>query len=161
MSDRLSQLQNQVNYLASLFCDATGVLQSQAKPSKFENFAESLSRGYEDEDKTKAKEQQNLDEIKATFADLIMSTAKRIDSLIDSLPSEDESNEQLQEEQLRELEIENRVATRQLAYVTECAEDLLKQIQGRIASSAESQLSIHQELNEVLVSNSCSSVGKE
>ena len=44
MTDRLSQLQDQVNQLASLFCDATGVLQGEAKPSKFENFAESLKR---------------------------------------------------------------------------------------------------------------------
>jgi hypothetical protein len=137
MTDRLSQLQDQVNYLASLFCDATGVLQSQAKPSKFEDFAESLDRGCDADDKSK----QSLDEVKVTFAELITSTAKRIDALIDSLPDETESNEQLQEEQLRELEVENAVAARQLEYVTSCAEDLLKQIQLKIAKIAQSQLS--------------------
>lgn len=139
MSDRLSQLQDQVNYLASLFCDATGVLQAQAKPSQFENFAPSLDRGYDAE----TQEQQNLDDVKTTFADLITSTAKRIDTLIDSLPNEEESNEQLQEEQIKELEIQNALATHQLEYVTQCAEDLLKQIQDKIAAIAQSQLSIH------------------
>ena len=41
-----------VNSLATLFCDATGVLQAQAKPSKFENFAENLKRDYENDGPT-------------------------------------------------------------------------------------------------------------
>ena len=145
MSDRLSQLQDQVNYLASLFCDATGVLQAQAKPSKFENFAENLNRGYEDEESGKEKNAGGKDEVeeyKITFAELISTTAKKIDEIIDSLPNEDESNEQLQAQQLRQLELENAVAAKQLEYVTNCADDLLQQIQTKISKIAESQLSI-------------------
>jgi mediator of RNA polymerase II transcription subunit 21 len=152
MSDRLSQLQDQVNYLAQLFCDATGVLQEKAKPSKFENFAESLNRGYEDDGKEKdkssgEKEETSIEEIKMTFAELITSTAKKIDTLIDSLPNEDESNEELQMNQLKELEVENSIAARQLEYVTSCAENLLQQIQNKISQIAESQLSANQEFN--------------
>ena len=152
MSDRLSQLQDQVNYLASLFCDATGVLQAQAKPSKFENFAENLNRGHEDEDPANRDKKEDpgttVEDVKLTFAELITTTAKKIDILIDSLPNEDESNEQLQAQQLRDLEIENAIAAKQLEHVTNCAEDLLKQIQDKISQIAESQLSIHQEQNE-------------
>lgn len=139
MSDRLSQLQDQVNALATLFCDATGVLQAQARPSKFENFAENLKRDYESEEQLQL-EATNTEDIKTTFAQLITSTAKKIDTLIDSLPNEDETNEQLLAEQLRELEIENAVAARQLEFVTDCAESLLEQIQKKISQIAESQL---------------------
>lgn len=139
MSDRLSQLQDQVNALATLFCDATGVLQAQARPSKFENFAENLKRDYESEE-AQLEANTNAEDVKTTFAQLITSTAKKIDTLIDSLPNEDETNEQLLAEQLRQLEIENAVAARQLEFVTDCAESLLEQIQNKISQIAESQL---------------------
>lgn len=155
MSDRLSQLQDQVNFLAELLCNATGLLQEHAPPSKFENFAESLNRGYEEQtEKSLSGKQQDLagfgsiDEIKVHFARLITSTAKEIDVLIDSLPNEDESNEELQMKQLRELEAENAQAAQQLEHVTQCAESLLKQIQNKIAQIAESQLSVQREFNE-------------
>lgn len=139
MSDRLSQLQDKVNILAGYFCDATGVLQAEAKPNKFENFAESLDRGYDAEE---ANPDEKINEIKLTFAQLITSTAKQIDTLIDSLPNEEESNEQLLSQQLSELEVENAVAARQLEYTTKCAENLLEQIQKKISQIAESQLSV-------------------
>lgn len=144
MSDRLSQLQDQVNYLASLFCDATGVLQAQAKPSKFENFAESLDRGYEPE----IPGETDAADVKMTFAELITSTAKKIDTLIDSLPNEEESNELLLSQQLRELEIDNALAAKQLEYTTKCAENLLEQIQDKISQIAKSQLSREKDSKE-------------
>ena len=152
MSDRLSQLQDQVNNLATLFCDATGYLQGHAKPSKFENFAENLKRDYETEETpggrvagaTAAAADTNVEDVKTTFAQLITSTAKKIDTLIDSLPNEEETNEQLLAEQLRELELENAIAARQLEFVTECAENLLTQLQEKIAKISESQLNNQQ-----------------
>jgi hypothetical protein len=143
MSDRLSQLQDQVNNLATLFCDATGYLQGHAKPSKFENFAENLKRDYENEEApaaAAAAADTNVEDVKTTFAQLITSTAKKIDTLIDSLPNEEETNEQLLAEQLRELELENAIAARQLEFVTECAENLLTQLQEKISKISESQL---------------------
>ncbi len=142
MSDRLSQLQDQVNNLATLFCDATGYLQGHAKPSKFENFAENLKRDYENEEApaAAAATDTNVEDVKTTFAQLITSTAKKIDTLIDSLPNEEETNEQLLAEQLRELELENAIAARQLEFVTECAENLLTQLQEKISKISESQL---------------------
>jgi hypothetical protein len=143
MSDRLSQLQDNVNYLASLFCDATGVLQEQAKPSKFENFAENLDRGH-------APQQQQVDDVdhKLTFTDLITNTAKEIDSIIESLSNENESSEEIQAQKLRKLEIENEIAAKQLETVTRSAESLLKQIQEKLSKISESELRIHQTIKD-------------
>ena len=142
MSDRLSQLQDNVNYLASLFCDATGVLQEQTKPSKFENFADNLDRGHN------APVQQEEVDYKLTFTDLITNTAKEIDAIIDSLSNDDESNEEIQTQKLRKLEAENESAARQLENVTRNAESLLKQIQDKLSKIAESELKIHQTIKD-------------
>jgi uncharacterized phage infection (PIP) family protein YhgE len=144
MSDRLSQLQDNVNYLASLFCDATGVLQEGSKPSKFENFADNLDRGHEQQPTLTGEEIDH----KVTFTDLITTTTKEIDSIIDSLSNEDESTEIVQAEKLRNLEIENDIAAQQLENVTLCAENLLKQIQKKLSQIAESELRMHQTIKE-------------
>jgi hypothetical protein len=135
MSDRLSQLQDQVNYLASLFCDATGVLQAQARPSKFDNFAETIERNYE----------QGEQDDRLTFVELITNTAKQIDTLIDSLPDEFELDESLQAQNLKRLESENLAAVKQLENVTNCAEHLLFQIQQKLEKISDSELRMHQD----------------
>lgn len=147
MSDRLSQLQDNVNYLASLLCDATGVLQEQSKPSKFDNFADNLERGYDQQQQTSELKTQESDvDYKLTFTDLIKNTAKEIDIIIDSLSNEDESTEEKQAEQLNKLENDNEEAAKQLEHVTKSAENLLKQIQLKLAQIAQSELKIHQNI---------------
>ncbi|KAH7966863.1 hypothetical protein HPB49_020022 [Dermacentor silvarum] len=80
------------------------------------------------------------------FASLIARTAKDIDVLIDSLPSEEASPE-LQAANLRRLEVENQEAARRLEEVVQQGEALLEQIQKALHDIAESQLSM-QHLDE-------------
>ena len=73
------------------------------------------------------------------FAKLIVKTAKDIDILIDSLPSE-ESTPELQSSHLRKLEIENQEEAQRLEETVKKGEKLLEQIQSSLQDIAESQL---------------------
>lgn len=75
----------------------------------------------------------------ALFANLIARCAKDIDTLIESLPSE-ESSQELQVASLSRLEQENQQAGEQLEEVVRQGEALLQRIQAALQDIAQSQL---------------------
>lgn len=75
----------------------------------------------------------------ALFATLIARCAKDIDTLIESLPSE-ESSQEIQVASLSRLEQENQEAGEQLEEVVRQGESLLQRIQAALQDIAQSQL---------------------
>uniref|UniRef100_A0A2K5YJS5 Mediator of RNA polymerase II transcription subunit 21 n=1 Tax=Mandrillus leucophaeus TaxID=9568 RepID=A0A2K5YJS5_MANLE len=124
MADRLTQLQDAVNSLADQFCNAIGVLQQCGPPASFSNIQTAIN-----------KDQP----ANPTEAALIARTAKDIDVLIDSLPSE-ESTAALQAASLYKLEEENHEAATCLEDVVYRGDMLLEKIQSALADIAQSQL---------------------
>uniref|UniRef100_A0AAZ3SBI1 Mediator of RNA polymerase II transcription subunit 21 n=1 Tax=Oncorhynchus tshawytscha TaxID=74940 RepID=A0AAZ3SBI1_ONCTS len=152
MADRLTQLQDAVNSLADQFCNAIGVLQQCAPPASFSNIQTAINK---DQPSNPTEEYAQL------FAALIARTAKDVDVLIDSLPSE-ESTAALQRvgpgedwlesvttsvaiqvrlaASLRQLEEENHDAAARLEEVVYRGDLLLEKIQSALADIAQSQL---------------------
>lgn len=97
---------------AEHFCNSIGILQQFSTPSKFPGFDRSGSQT--------PQQQQNQEDYAVLFAALISRCAKDIDTLIDSLPSEESSTE-LQVQSLRRLEAENKEAAEQLEEVRNVA----------------------------------------
>ncbi|XP_072033971.1 mediator of RNA polymerase II transcription subunit 21-like isoform X2 [Amphiura filiformis] len=141
MADRVTQLQDAVNQLADHFCNSIGVLQQSAPPAKFPGFDKQTqaSTPGPQEGQAAAAPSPTPEDFTSLFAQLIARTAKDIDVLIDSLPSE-ESTEELQNASLQRLEEDNQEAAQRLAEVVERGEDLLTRIQEALADIAESQL---------------------
>ncbi|XP_050353609.1 mediator of RNA polymerase II transcription subunit 21 [Nymphalis io] len=141
MADRLTQLQDTINQQAEHFCNSIGILQQFSTPSKFPGFDRSGSQT--------PQQQQNQEDYAMLFATLISRCAKDIDTLIESLPSEESSTE-LQVQSLRRLEAENKEAAEQLEEVVRQGEILLEKIQGALSDIAQSQLDMQ---NPVLILN--------
>ncbi|XP_050409443.1 mediator of RNA polymerase II transcription subunit 21 [Patella vulgata] len=116
MADRLTQLQDAVNQCAPA--------------SPFPGFERSGG---------KSSPSPPQEDYAVLFAKLIARTAKDIDVLIDSLPS-DESNLELQIASLKTLEQENQESARKLEDIVHHGETLLLQIQAALHDIAQSQL---------------------
>ncbi|KAG8193765.1 hypothetical protein JTE90_005061 [Oedothorax gibbosus] len=136
MADRLSQLQDAVNAQAENICNSIGVLQQCAAPSTFTEF-----------ERTGPKPPQPPEDYCQTFATLICKTAKDIDVLIDSLPSED-SYPELQEASIRRLDEENKEAARRLEESVVKGEYLLEHIRKVLCDIAQSQQEL-QKINSI------------
>lgn len=93
---------------AEHFCNSIGILQQFSTPSKFPGFDRSGSQT--------PQQQQNQEDYAMLFATLISRCAKDIDTLIESLPSEESSTE-LQVQSLKRLEAENKEAAEHLEEV--------------------------------------------
>ncbi|NXD77888.1 MED21 polymerase, partial [Halcyon senegalensis] len=133
MADRLTQLQDAVNSLADQFCNAIGVLQQCGPPASFSNIQTAINK----DQPANPTEGKSL--YAQLFAALIARTAKDIDVLIDSLPSE-ESTAALQAASLYRLEEENHEAAARLEEVVYRGDMLLEKIQSALADIAQSQL---------------------
>ncbi|NXS46536.1 MED21 polymerase, partial [Balaeniceps rex] len=137
MADRLTQLQDAVNSLADQFCNAIGVLQQCGPPASFSNIQTAINKD-QPANPTEGKP-FFLHLYAQLFAALIARTAKDIDVLIDSLPSE-ESTAALQAASLYRLEEENHEAAARLEEVVYRGDMLLEKIQSALADIAQSQL---------------------
>ncbi|XP_047999509.1 mediator of RNA polymerase II transcription subunit 21 [Leguminivora glycinivorella] len=131
MADRLTQLQDTINQQAEHFCNSIGILQQFSTPSKFPGFDRSGSQT--------PQQQQSQEDYALLFATLISRCAKDIDTLIESLPSEESSTE-LQVQSLRRLEAENKEAAERLEEAVRQGEILLEKIQGALSDIAQCQL---------------------
>ena len=136
MADRLTQLQDCVNLQAENFCNSIGILQQFAQPSFFTDFEKGSA--------SKAGQNGTSEDYAQLFASLIAKTAKEIDILIDSLPSE-ESSPELQAAHLRQLEQENLETAAKLEESVRRGEKLLEQIQSLLQDIAQSQLQLNKE----------------
>ncbi|KFP42541.1 Mediator of RNA polymerase II transcription subunit 21, partial [Chlamydotis macqueenii] len=129
--------------LADQFCNAIGVLQQCGPPASFSNIQTAINK----DQPANPTEGNGLTflfffffkEYAQLFAALIARTAKDIDVLIDSLPSE-ESTAALQAASLCRLEEENHEAAARLEEVVYRGDMLLEKIQSALADIAQSQL---------------------
>ncbi|KAK0087932.1 hypothetical protein PV325_013708 [Microctonus aethiopoides] len=144
MADRLTQLQDTINQQAEHFCNSVGILQQYSTPSKFPGFDRIGT----------PQPHQTQEDYAALFATLIARCAKDIDTLIESLPSE-ESSQELQVASLSRLEQENIEAGEQLEEVVRQGEALLQRIQAALQDIAQSQLDMQNPIapNAVLNTN--------
>ncbi|KAG5672392.1 hypothetical protein PVAND_002523 [Polypedilum vanderplanki] len=133
MADRLTQLQDMVNLQAENLCNSIGVLQQCSVPSKFTGFERS---GSQTPQQNNPQQQEDYAQL---FSQLITRYAKDIDQLIDSLPS-DESSQELQVQSLQQLEEENRLESQRLEEIVKKGEDLLEKIQSVLADIANHQI---------------------
>ncbi|KAK4878407.1 hypothetical protein RN001_010913 [Aquatica leii] len=130
MADRLTQLQDCINQQAEHFCNSIGILQQYATPSKFPGFDRSGSQ---------TPQQHSQEDYVQLFTTLIARCSKDIDTLIESLPSEENAME-LQLQSLRILEAENQEAAERLQAIVQRGQELLEQIQAALSDIAQAQL---------------------
>lgn len=128
MTDRLTQLQDAVNCQAENLCNAIGIIQQYAPPSPFPELSQVDTV------------QEPPEDYPQLFARLIARTARDIDVLIDSLPSE-ESTPELQAASLRRLEMDNQEAAVKLEDAVRRCEEMLKEIRAIQKKIYESSLS--------------------
>lgn len=117
---------------AENFCNAIGVLQQTSKPSKFPNFDRTGSQ-------TPVEGQQSPEDYAELFAQMVSRSAKDIDTLIESLPNEENSIE-AQNQSLSMLEYENQLAADNLEEIVSEGEELLSRIQLALEDIAQAQL---------------------
>jgi mediator of RNA polymerase II transcription subunit 21 len=119
---------------AEHFCNSIGILQQFSVPSKFPGFDRSGSQ---------TPQQTQQEDFAQLFSTLISRTAKDIDTLIESLPSEDSSVE-LQIQSLKILEEENKEAAEKLEEIVRKGESMLEKIQRALSDIAQAQLTMQQ-----------------
>lgn len=114
----------------NLYFIYVGILQQCSIPTRFPGYGSGSGS---------QTPQQNQEDYAQLFSTLISKSAKDIDTLIESLPNEDSSQE-LQVQSLKKLEVENQNAYFQLEEVVQKGEILLEKIQIALSDIAKSQI---------------------
>lgn len=154
---------------AEHFCNSVGILQQFSTPSKFPGFdrVSSTPQHQTQEGNNFCIKQQwhtlnfficycfcsfSPTDYASLFATLIARCAKDIDTLIESLPSE-ESSQELQVQSLSRLEQENHEAGEQLEEVVRQGEGLLQRIQAALQDIAQSQLDMQNPTSSTVINS--------
>ena len=139
MTDRISQLQNSVNELATYMCNATGCLQQIAVPINFPEFTSQKNKNLASSTipQTAHDEIENNIEL---FSDLIAKTCRDIDVIASSLPKS-ESNSEQQMERIAKLNLKNKSQAEELEMLIEQGTELLLELRRIIDQLSEALLS--------------------
>ncbi|XP_043696355.1 mediator of RNA polymerase II transcription subunit 21-like isoform X1 [Telopea speciosissima] len=120
--DIISQLQDQVNTVASLAFNTFGTLQRDAPPVR-------LSPNYPEPPAANPSEDTvNIAEQPKLMSAALVKAAKQFDTLVNALPVA-EGDEEAQLKRIAELEAENEAVGQELQRQLEAAEQELKQVQ--------------------------------
>ncbi|KAF1762013.1 hypothetical protein GCK72_010274 [Caenorhabditis remanei] len=124
MADRMTQLQDMINEMASLMTNAIGVLQATAPPCEFGTISQEL----EDEPNC------------AIFAASIAKSAKNIEILIDSFPIEAGNMEQEVEEKMLENNTIQGEKVKELKGLVVESKDLVSIVQSKLSEISNIQM---------------------
>lgn len=162
MADRVTQLQDAINELADLMCNAIGILQQEAEPSKFSSISQGGDPnngpgGYRLSSNENSPQSDSFNHNQAGanptnesgvaasrqsinyFAKTIVKTAKDIDILIDSLPSF-ESTTELQVAAIEQLQADNILERDRLEHLVSQGQVLLSTVQSSLLHVCEAQI---------------------
>ncbi|XP_042489911.1 mediator of RNA polymerase II transcription subunit 21-like isoform X2 [Macadamia integrifolia] len=118
--DIISQLQEQVNIIASLAFNTFGTLQRDAPPVR-------LSPNYPEPPSNPSEDTLNIAEQPKLMSAALVKAAKQFDTLVNVLPVS-EGDEEAQLKRIAELEAENEAVGQELQRQLEAAEQELKQV---------------------------------
>lgn len=127
MADRITQLQDYINELATHMCNAIGVLQSEAPEVPFpDSKIKKIPPPADYQAHLKQREEDINGQIEL-FSNLIARTTKNIDIIVSSLPSCKSTNK-LQNDKLDKLNDSNKEQTERLEELVDEGEKLLARL---------------------------------
>ncbi|KAF8414093.1 hypothetical protein HHK36_002092 [Tetracentron sinense] len=132
--DIISQLQEQVNTIASLAFNTFGTLQRDAPPVR-------LSPNYPEPPANPSDDAVNIEEQPKIMSAALVKAAKQFDVLVAVLPLSD-GGEEAQLKRIAELQAENDVVGQELQRQLEAAEEELKQVQELFNQAADNCLNL-------------------
>ncbi|KAG9454059.1 hypothetical protein H6P81_006963 [Aristolochia fimbriata] len=132
--DIISQLQEQVNTIASLAFNTFGTLQRDAPPVR-------LSPNYPEPPANPSEDSVNVAEQPKAMSAALVQAAKQFDALVAALPIS-EGGEESQMKKLAELEAENELVEQELQQQLEAAEQELKLVQELFNQAADNCLNL-------------------